>query len=89
LHPRIGIEDEGAVADPGDGEELDVSARPVVVALTAHHQPVVVLDRRIMVVAAALVLAVCGVLLSLSLGNGAGAQPGTSFEAPATTVPAP
>jgi hypothetical protein len=59
----------------------------VVVTLAAHHQPIVLLDRRVVVFAAVLVLAVCGVLLGLSVGNGA--APGTSFETPAATVSTP
>jgi hypothetical protein len=55
--------------------------------LAAHHQPVVLVDRRVVVFVAALVLAVCGLLLGLNFGNGA--LPGTSSEAPAATVSAP
>jgi hypothetical protein len=54
---------------------------------TLHHRSVVELDQRLVVFAAIVALALCGLLLGLRLGNGA--SPGTSFQTPAVTAPSP
>jgi hypothetical protein len=54
---------------------------------TLHHRPVVELDQRLVVFAAIVALAVCGLLLGLRLGNAASS--GTSFQAPAVTALSP
>jgi len=57
------------------------------VTATLHHHPVVELDQRLVIFAAIVALAVCGLLLGLRLGNAA--SPGTSFQAPVVTAPSP
>jgi hypothetical protein len=54
---------------------------------TLHHRPVVELDQRLVVLAAIVALAICGLLLGLRLGNAASS--GTSFQDPAVTAPSP